>query len=217
MHHLWPCGQVHWCALPPRPPPHAPLLAAHAERVALVSCAVPGGPNKPDQGAIPPVPPGPAHNPNLTPPTIDGITVAEFRQVAHAPSTPPARRTPDARTSPSGRWRRHPTTTSRPHVTGAGAPGSVSTRARARQVLTSFFELLPQAEQQGVVLPPQLANVDQLRVLLDALPDYYQAAPLGRRRTRLASAGTAPHERALAAPRAAAAPSRPRRAPLQHM
>ena len=72
----------------------------------------------------------------------------------------------------------------------------MSARACARQVLTSFFELLPQAEQQGVVLPPQLANVDQLRVLLDALPDYYQAAPLGRRRTRLASAGTAPRERA---------------------
>ena len=39
-------------------------------------------------------------------------------------------------------------------------------RAPWRQVLTSFFELLPQAEQQGVLLPPPLANVDQLRVLV---------------------------------------------------
>lgn len=81
---------------------------------------VPGGPNRPNRGAIPPVPPGPVHSPNLTPPTIEGITVAEFQRV-----------------------------------------------------LTSFFELLPQAEQQGVQLPPPLANVDQLRVLLDALPDYF--------------------------------------------
>ena len=36
---------------------------------------VPGGPNRPNRGAIPPVPPGPMHNPNRTPPTIEGLTV----------------------------------------------------------------------------------------------------------------------------------------------
>ncbi len=218
MHHLWPCGQVHWCALPPRPPPHAPLLAAHAERVALVSCAVPGGPNKPDQGAIPPVPPGPAHNPNLTPPTIDGITVAEFRQVAHAPSTPPARRTPDARTSPSGRGRRHPTTTSRPHVTGARCAW-VSEHARA--CAAGADELLraiaagraagrraaAAARQRGPA--PRAAGCAAR--LLSGRPagSEKDAAGLGR--------DSAARARALAAPRAAAAPSRPRRAPQQHM
>ena len=28
------------------------------------------------------MPPGPVHNPNLTPPTIEGITVAEFQRVS---------------------------------------------------------------------------------------------------------------------------------------
>ncbi len=42
---------------------------------------VPGGPNRPNRGAIPPVPPGPLHAPNLTPPTIEGCTVANFQQV----------------------------------------------------------------------------------------------------------------------------------------
>ena len=45
--------------------------------------AVPGGPNKPNRGAIPPVPPGPLHAPNLTPPTIEGLKVLEFREVRH--------------------------------------------------------------------------------------------------------------------------------------
>lgn len=82
---------------------------------------VPGGPNKPNRGSIPPVPPGPVNAPNRTPPTIEGVTVSEFSAV-----------------------------------------------------LTSFFELLPQAEQSGVVLPPELTNIDQLSVLLEALPDYCQ-------------------------------------------
>jgi hypothetical protein len=42
---------------------------------------VPGGPNRPNRGAIPPVPPGPLHAPNLTPPTIEGCTVANFQEV----------------------------------------------------------------------------------------------------------------------------------------
>ena len=84
-------------------------------------CAVPGGPNRPNKGAIPPVPPGPLHAPNLTPPTIEGLTVREFQQA-----------------------------------------------------LQTFFQLLPQAEaeQASLQLPPELANLDQLKVLLDALPDY---------------------------------------------
>ena len=41
---------------------------------------VPGGPNRPNRGAIPPVPPGPMHNPNRTPPTIEGLTVGSFQQ-----------------------------------------------------------------------------------------------------------------------------------------
>jgi hypothetical protein len=39
---------------------------------------VPGGPNKPTAGFVPPVPPGPLDAPNLTPPWMQGITVAEF-------------------------------------------------------------------------------------------------------------------------------------------
>lgn len=79
---------------------------------------VPGGPNRPNRGAIPPVPPGPMHNPNLTPPTIEGLTVGSFQQA-----------------------------------------------------LQSFFELLPQAV--GQPLPAELSNLDQLKVLLDTLPDYH--------------------------------------------
>ena len=41
---------------------------------------VPGGPNRPNRGAIPPVPPGPMHNPNRTPPTIEGLTVGSFQK-----------------------------------------------------------------------------------------------------------------------------------------
>lgn len=40
---------------------------------------VPGGPNRPNRGAIPPVPPGPIHAPNMTPPTIEGLSVATFQ------------------------------------------------------------------------------------------------------------------------------------------
>ena len=45
---------------------------------------VPGGPNRPNRGAIPPVPPGPPHAPNLTPPTIAGLTVAGFQEAMRA-------------------------------------------------------------------------------------------------------------------------------------
>ena len=79
---------------------------------------MPGGPNRPNRGAIPPVPPGPMHNPNRTPPTIEGLTVGNFQQA-----------------------------------------------------LQSFFDLLPQAAAQG--LPPELCNLDRLKVLLDTLPDYH--------------------------------------------
>ena len=59
---------------------HISAQRQHAER--RLCCAVPGGPNRPNRGAIPPVPPGPVHSPNLTPPTIEGITVAEFQRVS---------------------------------------------------------------------------------------------------------------------------------------
>ena len=81
--------------------------------------AVPGGPNRPNRGAIPPVPPGPLHAPNLTPPTIEGLSVQNFQQA-----------------------------------------------------LQTFFELIahPQVTAQ---LPVELRNLDQLKVLLDTLPDYH--------------------------------------------
>ena len=84
---------------------------------------MPGGPNRPNRGAIPPVPPGPLHAPNLTPPTIEGLTVQDFQEA-----------------------------------------------------LRTFFEVLARAEAQCMpppMLAPQLANLDQLKVLLDALPDYH--------------------------------------------
>ena len=84
---------------------------------------VPGGPNRPNRGAIPPVPPGPLHAPNLTPPTIEGLTVSNFQHALHV-----------------------------------------------------FFDLLAQSEAASVAqeqLPQQLANLDQLKVLLDALGDYH--------------------------------------------
>ena len=40
------------------------------------------------------------------------------------------------------------------------------------QALQTFFQLLAQAEA-APQLPSELANLDQLKVLLDALPDYH--------------------------------------------
>ena len=48
--------------------------------------------------------------------------------------------------------------------------------AMRAQALRTFFELLSQAKATQTAppqLPPELANLDQLRVLLDALPDYH--------------------------------------------
>jgi len=81
---------------------------------------VPGGPNRPNRGAIPPVPPGPLHAPNRTPPTIEGLSVVDFQRA-----------------------------------------------------LRTFFELLPEAQRSGAVIPAELSNFDQLKVLLDTLPDYH--------------------------------------------
>ena len=98
---------------------------AHLQGVRCTICGhvgkyiVPGGPNRPRVGAIPPVPPGPLHAPNTTPPTIEGLSVDAFR---HA--------------------------------------------------LRLFFDRLPAAVTAGQMLPPELANTDQLTVLLDVLPDY---------------------------------------------
>ena len=49
---------------------------------------------------------------------------------------------------------------------------------RHTQGLQTFFQLVTQAEAQGSVpqLPAELRNLDQLRVLLDALPDYHSEA-----------------------------------------
>lgn len=38
--------------------------------------------------------------------------------------------------------------------------------------LQQFFQLLPQFEASGTQLPADLANVDQLKIILDTLPDY---------------------------------------------
>lgn len=40
---------------------------------------VPGGPNRPTAGFVPPVPPGTLEQPNMTPPWMAGITVGEFK------------------------------------------------------------------------------------------------------------------------------------------
>ena len=166
--------------------------------------AVPGGPNRPNRGAIPPVPPGPVHAPNLTPPTIEGLQVQEFQQVhAHAPSSSPLDLAIAAdgcallRTascgllvsvccSASARWLSvlgelyHCD-----HLVGGGwrAPQGIlptshtfSRLLTPSQGLQTFFQLLAQAESTSAAppqLPPELSNVDQLRVLLDALPDYH--------------------------------------------
>ena len=80
---------------------------------------VPGGPNRPNRGAIPPMPPGPLHMPNVTPPTIEGLSVRQFQEA-----------------------------------------------------LQTFFEQI-NAQAEVPQLPPELSNLDQLKVLLDALADYH--------------------------------------------
>ena len=104
---------------------------------------VPGGPNRPNRGAIPPVPPGPLHAPNLTPPTIEGLTVQVFQEVRAAPT--PAH-SPWSRTPPSAPGARH-----------AGVPPMrVRTHVAMRaQALRTFFELLSQAKATQTA-PPQL-------------------------------------------------------------
>ena len=67
---------------------------------------------------------GPLHAPNLTQPTIDGLTIAGFQQA-----------------------------------------------------LQAFFELVPQARSAGHTLPVELANLDQLKVLYETLPDYHPDDP----------------------------------------
>ena len=79
--HAYAHTHTHICA---RAHTHLHLHTRHSARTCMLRAlcrAVPGGPNRPNRGAIPPVPPGPVHNPNLTPPTIEGITVAEFQRV----------------------------------------------------------------------------------------------------------------------------------------
>lgn len=55
-------------------------------------------------------------------------------------------------------------------------PFRCSLAAVLAQALKTFFDMLAQAEMQELQTPPQLpaelANLDQLKVLLDALPDY---------------------------------------------
>ncbi|KAJ1637070.1 hypothetical protein T492DRAFT_954804 [Pavlovales sp. CCMP2436] len=80
---------------------------------------VPGGPNKPSAGFVPPVPPGSMEEPNRNPPWMVGISVAEFQRC-----------------------------------------------------LEVFFSLLPQLLHAGQ-LAPALSNFDQLKIVLDTLPDYY--------------------------------------------
>ena len=87
MQDLRPRGKIYRCvrrssagdlALSP-PPTH--IIVPPARALLRFASAVPGGPNRPNRGAIPPVPPGPMHAPNLTPPTVEGLTVREFQQV----------------------------------------------------------------------------------------------------------------------------------------
>ncbi len=88
---------------------------------------VPGGPNRPHRGAIPPVPPGPIDQPNLTPPTIVGVSVNDFRQA-----------------------------------------------------LSTFFELLPEAQASGATLPSELSNLDQLKASAHPAPPRRLARPPAR-------------------------------------
>jgi len=81
---------------------------------------VPGGPNRPSRGAIPPVPPGRIGYPNTTPPTIDGLQVGSFQEA-----------------------------------------------------LKCFFETLQRPDAADLQLPYELSNLDQLKVLLETLPDYH--------------------------------------------
>lgn len=41
------------------------------------------------------------------------------------------------------------------------------------QGLQTLFQLLSQQQQTAPQLPPELRNLDQLKVLLDTLPDYH--------------------------------------------
>ena len=80
MYDLRPHRQVHRCAA------SCPPCARLTRFVPAVRCTVPGGPNRPHRGAIPPVPPGPLYCPNCTQPTIPGLTVAAFQQVRPPPA-----------------------------------------------------------------------------------------------------------------------------------
>ena len=112
---VYRCNTARWCSCHNRPC----SIQSHRRLLVPGMPAVPGGPNRPNRGAIPPVPPGPLHAPNLTPPTIEGLSVQNFQQA-----------------------------------------------------LQTFFELIahPQVTAQ---LPVELRNLDQLKVLLDTLPDYH--------------------------------------------
>ena len=170
MYDLRPHRQVHRCAAT------CPPCACLTRFVPAMLCAVPGGPNRPHRGAIPPVPPGPLYCPNCTQPTIPGLTVAAFQQVRPRPLTAAVCR----------RWH---------------AARRYAHAARA-QALGAFFELLPQATSAGnrphgtlpppaprraVRIPPacgagqpvpaELSNLDQLKVVYDTLPDYFADDP----------------------------------------
>ncbi|KAG8470403.1 hypothetical protein KFE25_008824 [Diacronema lutheri] len=98
----------------------------HVQGVKCATCGhvgkyiVPGGPNRPTAGFMPPVPPGSLDQPNTTPPWMIGITVADFKLC-----------------------------------------------------LEVFFSLLPQLQHAGQ-LDDALSNLDQIKVVLDTLPDYCQ-------------------------------------------
>ena len=53
-------------------------------------------------------------------------------------------------------------------------PGVAGTVRDFQQALRTFFDHLPEAQayQSGVALPEELSNLDQLKVLLEVLPDY---------------------------------------------
>ena len=51
-------------------------------------------------------------------------------------------------------------------------PGVAGTVRDFQQALRTFFDHLPEAQASGVALPEELSNLDQLKVLLEVLPDY---------------------------------------------
>ena len=110
---------------------------------------VPGGPNRPNRGAIPPVPPGPLHAPNLTPPTIDGLQVQDLYTVCMPIPWPAHLAVPN------------------------NLPLSAACIPAGTQCLLPMARANSSDVECSAHTPAELQNIDQLKVLLDTLPDYH--------------------------------------------